>query len=264
MGATAPTDARPFQRERFAMSHSFDEDYLHSLPTDPVAACTTICADAVAFYKEQLAESGAVTLIEDHEVYLRAFALLNAYTATHPHDYSQPLPELTRSPEQNSRAILKYMHELKQFLQKKAVEGQLDSMRTEYSLLLEKGKVRYKFNDDDKRNIRRDIHMLRQFVTGHPKIEQQQRTRMLTRLGKLETELGNPEPDLDRFWGLVGEASLYAVKVQENADTIVNGIRRMLAVVWRVQCESTKLPTETPLIKIEDIPGKSANLHLVK
>jgi hypothetical protein len=246
------------------MSDPFDEAFLESLPQDTAGACIAICRQAIAFYRTRAADIGKRTLSDDHDTYLHGLALLEAYTARHPHDYDEPAPKVSKSAAENSRAILTYMDRLRGFMQQKLTEEQFDTLRTRYSALLDRGMSHYHFDEHALRRIRRDIHLVREVLKDKTDLSEDQRRHMVARLSKLETELNHPDTDLDRFWGLIGEASLCAAKLGANGDLIVNGIRRILSIVWEAQCEAAGVPPNTPLIGIVKDPDNAPSVRLIK
>ncbi len=49
--------------------------------------------------------------------------------------------------------------------------------------------------------------------------------------------------DLDRFWGLIGDAGIAIGKFGENAKPIVDRIKEIADIVWRTQANAEELPT---------------------
>jgi len=246
------------------MSAPFDEAFLESLPHDPAEACISICRQAIAFYRSRASDIGKRTLSDDHETYMTGLALLKAYTERHPHEFEDPLPKLSSSATENSRAILTYMDRLKGFMQQQVMEDQFDTLRVKYSALLDRGRSHYHFDEDAMRRIRRDIHLVREVLKDKSDLAEDQRQRIGARLGKLESELNRPDTDLDRFWGLIGEASLCAAKLGEGSELIDNGIRLILSIVWQAQCEAAGVEANTPLISIDTNSKDSPTVRLIK
>ena len=53
--------------------------------------------------------------------------------------------------------------------------------------------------------------------------------------------------DLDRLWGLVGDAGVAIGKFGKDAKPIVDRIREISDIVWRTQSRAEELPSDTPM-----------------
>ncbi len=60
--------------------------------------------------------------------------------------------------------------------------------------------------------------------------------------------------DLDRFWGLVGDAGVILGKLGTDAKPFVDRVKEIADSVWRAQSRTEELPsnTPTPLGKSDD------------
>jgi hypothetical protein len=66
-------------------------------------------------------------------------------------------------------------------------------------------------------------------------------------LERLQTELHKRVSDLDRFWGLIGDAGVVLGKLGSDAKPIVDRIREVADIVWRTQSRAEELPSGTRL-----------------
>ena len=104
----------------------------------------------------------------------------------------------------------------------------------------------YEFADDDLKRMQTLINELRDLVANSKYLEEDHRTRLIKRLEALQAELYKKVSDLDRFWGLVGDAGVALAKLGENAKPIVDRIREIASITWRTQKKAEQLPDETP------------------
>ena len=67
---------------------------------------------------------------------------------------------------------------------------------------------------------------------------------------KIQSELHKKVSDLDRFWGLIGDAGVVIGKFGNDAKPIVDRIKEIADIVWRTQSRSEELPsgTTTPFL----------------
>lgn len=70
---------------------------------------------------------------------------------------------------------------------------------------------------------------------------------LLLRLEKVQSEMHKKMSDLDRFWGLIGDAGVALGKFGTEAKPIVDRIREISEIVWRTQARAEELPSNTPL-----------------
>ena len=61
----------------------------------------------------------------------------------------------------------------------------------------------------------------------------------------MQQELHKCMSDLDRFWGLVGDAGVVLGKFGTDAKALVDRIREIAGIVWRTQAFAEELPTDT-------------------
>jgi hypothetical protein len=76
----------------------------------------------------------------------------------------------------------------------------------------------------------------------------------LKRLESLQAEIHKRVPDLDKFWGLIGDAGVVIGKFGKDAKPIVDRIREIADIVWRTQFRAEELPsgTSSPLLEHKD------------
>jgi len=58
--------------------------------------------------------------------------------------------------------------------------------------------------------------------------------------------------NVDKLWGLVGEAGVTLGKFGKDAKPIVDRIREITKITWRTQSNSEELPSDTPFPLLED------------
>jgi hypothetical protein len=105
----------------------------------------------------------------------------------------------------------------------------------------------YEFSESDVKEIQNYINELRSLFSSSEELTEEHRRRLLRRLEQLQTELNKTMSDLDRFWGLVGDAGVAIRKFGEdskNAALIVAAIYKLTMLIWKVQLSAHGLPYE--------------------
>jgi len=104
----------------------------------------------------------------------------------------------------------------------------------------------YEFSEGDVSRIQVLINEVRQLITESGLIAGEHKSRLLKRLEGLQRELHKKVSDLDRFWGLIGEAGVMIGKFGNDVKPIVDRIREIAEIVWRTQARTEELPSGIP------------------
>src|SRR5438045_5881321 len=105
----------------------------------------------------------------------------------------------------------------------------------------------YEFSETDVQEIQGHINDLRNLFSSSEELTEEHRKRLLRRLEQLQAELNKTMSDLDRFWGLVGDAGVAIRKFGEdskNAALIVAAIYKLTMLIWKAQLVAHGLPYE--------------------
>jgi hypothetical protein len=109
----------------------------------------------------------------------------------------------------------------------------------------------YEFTDGDLNRIQQLINELRQSISSSELFEDGHKSRLLRRLESLQSEMHKKMSDVDRFWGLIGDAGIVIGKFGKDAKPFVDRIRELSEIVWRTQAHAEQLPSssENPLLE---------------
>ena len=116
----------------------------------------------------------------------------------------------------------------------------------------------YEFSETDVKEIQEHLNELRNLFASSEELTEEHRRRLQRRLEQLQTELHKTMSDLDRFWGLVGDAGVAIRKFGEdskNAALIVAAIYKLTMIIWKAQLAAHGLPYEpAPLLPAPLLP----------
>lgn len=104
----------------------------------------------------------------------------------------------------------------------------------------------YEFSQGDLDRIQVLINELRKEIKESNLFETKHQERLLKRLKKLQAEMHKKMSDIDRFWGLVGDAGVVLGKFGKDSKPFVDRIREISDIVWRTQSRAEELPSNTP------------------
>ena len=110
----------------------------------------------------------------------------------------------------------------------------------------------YVFTQGDLERIQLLINQLRTLVAESTIFEAEHQRRLLLRLERLQAELHKKVSDLDRLWGLVGDAGVALGKFGKDVKPMLDRIREIVDIVWRTQARAEELPSGSKPPLIED------------
>ena len=134
---------------------------------------------------------------------------------------------------------------------KRDANERIDRLKKRYHTYITKP-FTYEFSDDDIKVIQANINALRGLIGDSEQIETNHKARLLKRLEQLQQELHKKISDLDRFWGMIGDASVVLKIVGENATPIIQHVKTIMEVVWKAQTKANHLPEGTKLPLLSD------------
>ena len=170
------------------------------------------------------------------------------------------LPKICHSTNDNIKSLLHYVFHLKVEI-KPLIDNQ-ETYENENSFLRLLDKKRsllnigffYEFTDGDINRIQILINELRAEISKSDLFEEDHRSRLLKRLERLQAEMHKKMSDIDRFWGLIGDAGVALGKFGKDAKPIVDRIKELSQIAWRTQSRAEELPSgsHNPLIEEQE------------
>jgi hypothetical protein len=100
----------------------------------------------------------------------------------------------------------------------------------------------YSLSEADLTRIQILVNELRDLITANERFEEDHKRRVLERLETLQRELHRRISNLDRFYGLIGDAGVLLGKFGHDAKPFVDRIGEIVQIVWRSQANAEQLP----------------------
>jgi len=232
----------------------FNEDFIASVEDNPVVGIVEAC-NRVIDRLDQLSE-GQGWADEQHELLWEAGAFIQLVMDANDFDTGLTLPEATGDINSNCSVLYEYITEIKATFEEQSIKLKVESYTSRYSTAL-KSSFAYEFSQGDLEKIQTLVSELRSQISGNKRLEDDHKRRLLKRLEHLQSELHKRVSDLDRFWGLVGDAGVVLGKLGDDAKPIVDRIREMAEIVWKTQVRSEELPSDSnnPMLGHEENTG---------
>ena len=223
----------------------FSDDFVAQVAEDPLNRVFDIIRTV-----EENVGSGTRWSIEDHQSMIEGYALIIEMIKASLLPFPLPGHNISGQPAQDCPVIRDYLRQLRTACTAEAGRLNFQTASSRFSVSLGK-KFRYEFSQGDLTKIQALINELRDLISANTEVESEHQQRLLMRLEKLQAELHKKMSDLDRFWGLIGEAGVAIGKFGTNAKPIVDRIKEITEIVWQTQSRAEELPsgTKPPLLE---------------
>lgn len=223
----------------------FSDEFLATVADDPLAATVLICKTAIAEVQQQMMD-GSGWECPQEEVLFEALGLLTAIHEGGLLGMGVGFPRIDGNVEENCSKIYQFLQTLQDEKKKDLASVDLSRIKNRFATLLGT-QFSYEFSAADISRIQSLITELREQLTTSELFEEKHRSRLLSRLEKLQAELHKRVSDLDKFWGLIGDAGVAVGKFGTNAKPFVDRIVEISQIVWNTQARAEELPSNTPL-----------------
>lgn len=217
-------------------SSFFSKEFVSGLPADPYEAYRLICRQFYQWEASLMSSTGS----EDHyATYLDIYGFLSAYLEISPIPVRLMPPSFRPSKDisalQNAfEAIVEHVEDNIRINQLKDIYARA---REYYPSLIPHG-FAYQFSEHALNQTRSLLKDLRYLVNSHPDMETGLKSRMIMKVDRILETLDTRVSSLDAFWGLLGESGIVVAKLFEDADSIYEKVRQIMAVVVQVQNEA--------------------------
>lgn len=231
-----------------------DSELVASIRDDPVTGIVAVCN---SLFKQYGPGDEPYWSSSEAEAIFETYAFLQVVLEEYGLFHSAEIPELTGDVQADCTAMNAFLQELSKEYGAQATQIRLQSTKEQYRLALEAG-FAYEFSTGDLRRIQTLISELRQEIANSKLLEKDHQRRLLGRLERLQSELHKRVSDLDRFWGLVGDAGVALGKLGSDAKPIVDRIREISDIIWRTQARAEELPSDAKRPLLTDESGSES------
>ena len=224
------------------------ESVIKNLPDNPFLALEKIHDAFRALDEAASSEFGYDT--DYYAAFIEYYAFLAKFSQMKCKTLSVPFLTLVGDKTDNMEAIAEFLDQVSASATKLFSEDQIGSAMARFEFMLQKGFV-YEFSDGDLERIQKLINEIRDLAVATDTLPDEHKGRILRKLEKLQSELHKTMPDLDRFWGLIGEAGVIFGKFGKDSKPMVDRIRELVEIARRSQSRAEELPSDStpPLLK---------------
>lgn len=220
----------------------FNEKFIESVESNPINGIVEACNITYAqLSKRPLGEEWNE---QEHELLWEAASFIQLIIESNKLTTNINFPEVTGNTQRNCLVLNEYLKLIKSTFERHSIKLKIESYTTRYSAAL-KSSFAYEFSQGDLERIQSLVNELRTQITDNDKLQDDHKHRLLKRLEHLQSELHKRVSDLDRFWGLVGDAGVVLGKLGSDAKPIVDRIREIAEIVWKTQARTEELPSNS-------------------
>lgn len=230
-----------------------DDEFVENLPDDPIGAVQAIYEKFEQFKKAVRTNPGNYEDVSDQS--LQFLSLMTVIVEKFDINHLRKVPAASGVENENTNNTIAYFKTVYTWIQEERSKKKLSGGEDRFRVLLA-NTFSYEFSDDETTRINQLISELREIISKSELFEEGHKQRLLRRLERLQSEVHKKVSDLDRFWGLVGDAGVALRKFGEDARPIVDRVREITQIIWGAQAKAEGLPASDtiPLLTKSDEP----------
>ncbi len=226
-----------------------DISIIDSLPDDEKDALLSIINDFYEFDRSVNSESNTDDDGLVYDGYVQYLGLVKAFCESRNLNYG--MPTLSGNESYDVDALQKFFTQLGGSVKKERANILLESSKSTY-LHLFNNPFCYEFSDSDLDRVQVLINEIRDLISTSELFDDKHKGRLLKRLERLQSELNKKVSDLDRFWGLIGDAGVALGKFGKDVKPLVDRIKELTTITWKTQAKAEELPPNSPLPLLGD------------
>lgn len=226
----------------------FTEKQIESLKDDPVNGIITLCDVALSTINVNPHEDWTP---KDYQILLEVYALVVEVMESGLLPIRASYPSISGTGDSNDcEHLCRWIRSIRTMCVSEESKLRISTFRNRFRTTLAIGFV-YEFSQGDLERIQMLVNQLREQISTTEHFEKEHQQRLLKRLERLQAEMHKKVSDLDRFWGLIGDAGVVLGKLGDDAKPIVDRIREIADIVWQTQSRAEELPSGTKLPQLE-------------
>ncbi len=219
----------------------FSEEFIHSVEENPIIGIVDACKQLKTEAQNLSDDSWSD---EAHELLWEGASFLDLVITTNGLHIDTAFPEATGEITTNCQLLWEYIGEIETLFTEHSVKLKIESYKGRYQTAF-KTTFAYEFSQGDFDRIQTLVNELRDKIQGNDNLEDSHKQRLLKRLESLQSELHKRVSDLDRFWGMVGDAGVVVGKLGADAKPIVDRVKEIAEIVWKTQARAEELPSNS-------------------
>jgi hypothetical protein len=219
----------------------FSDEFIDHLPVDAHEAARLLCD--VYYETDSKLEPGQETNDANYFAYVKAHAIFQALVEAY--ELPVTIPPLTRDRKANVAATAHLVSSVAALAENEYVKSTVRATKLKFAAKMGKT-FHYEFSEGDLERGQKLLNEIRVLISKSSVFDEPHKRRLLDRLERVQSEFHKKVSDLDRFWGLIGDAGVARGKFGNDAKPIVDRIRELTSLVWATQARAEGLPSNCP------------------
>lgn len=221
----------------------YGEQYIDSVQRDPIRGIIMVAFNTLQMVDDPSpGDPTSPDYLVDH--FWEAVIFIETIIEENELDIPFTFPPVGRTGREEYANLEKCLRDVENYCREHLMSLRVMNSKNHYKALLGKS-FAYEFSEDDLNRMQVLVNELRDYISQSHGLDENHRRRLLNRLENLQSELHKRVSDLDRFWGLVGDAGVVIGKLGEDAKPIVERIKEIAKIVWNTQARSEELPSDS-------------------
>lgn len=228
----------------------FDSQFIEMVEESPIEGVVKACD--LAFERVSAAQTDPHGWNEEeHAILWEAASFVELVLEENSLHIKYVVPEAKGDISVNSKNLFEFLQGVRNEFEARSIALRIESYKGRYRSAF-KSAFAYEFSQGDFDRIQLLVNELRDKISSNEMLESDHKRRLLKRLEKLQSELHKRVADLDRFWGMVGDAGVVLGKLGNDSKPIVDRIKELAEIVWRTQARTEELPSNSPNPMLDD------------
>jgi len=227
----------------------FSEKFIDLVKENPIIGVINACQLIDAKISSLNLKSISNTLItswdeEAHEVLWEGALFINVLISVNNFDVKHNLPTDTSRISTNCGNLCTYLKQIKKEFMSLSLKLKMESYTSRYETAF-KSSFAYEFSQEDFDRIQILVNEIRNKISENSSLDTAHKKRLLKKLESLQSALHKRISDLDKFWGMVGDAGVVLSKLGTDAKPIVDRVKELVQIVWKTQARTEELPSNS-------------------
>lgn len=221
----------------------FTNEFIASLRSQPLIGCMQVCKVAFDRVSQQAVQGWQD---RDYEVLSEAYAVVSTVLDSGLLKIRIEAPSLRGRIKEDCTAINQYLNRLvkecTQIKSQERIEQIKANVRQSLGVVTQpEPDGHYQLDAQDLQRMEELISQLQSALNACSVLTEPHKARLRARIERMRRELRPQVPDLDRVWGLIGDARVLIEKIGAQARPMVSRLTELGELTWRIQSRTEGL-----------------------
>jgi hypothetical protein len=235
---------------------TIDDSFINSLPSNKLLAEAEIIN---CFFTLMNNPSIAQNKQEYYEDFIEIFGFYQVFAEKNLIDVA--FPKLTLDKKINVGLIIRFFETRHKEIERDVLEFNQERIlyekKSQFKSILEDVTI-FDLTEREQRILNRLIDELLDIIGDNKEISPYHTSKITKRLKSLISIMNTKVRSFDQFWALIGDGAVLLGKFKGKAKPIVDKIKEIINMVWKIQARSEDLSSDIPMmvLSFKDVDSK--------